>query len=105
MTTHTTRHNLMRGMRKERGAIDLASILVGVLVMGVLGAVIAASVFVVIPWSQDAAAKASLDGVKTAQSVSQVKDGKFVLFPKNGKPWTGKLIGASTVTTTTAPAQ
>ena len=77
MTTHTTRHNLMRGMRKERGAIDLASILVGVLVMGVLGAVIAASVFVVIPWSQDAAAKASLDGVKTAQSVSQVKDGKF----------------------------
>jgi ABC-type branched-subunit amino acid transport system substrate-binding protein len=38
----------------------------------------------------------------------QVKNGKFVPFPKNGKPWTGKLIGASTVTTTTTtppPAQ
>jgi branched-chain amino acid transport system substrate-binding protein len=33
----------------------------------------------------------------------QVKDGKFVPFPANGKPVRGKLIGASTVTTTTAP--
>ena len=38
----------------------------------------------------------------------QVKNGKFVLFPPSGKPQTGKLIGASTVATTTttaAPAQ
>jgi ABC-type branched-subunit amino acid transport system substrate-binding protein len=38
----------------------------------------------------------------------QVKNGKFVPFPANGKPVTGKLIGASTVATTTttaAPAQ
>ncbi len=37
----------------------------------------------------------------------QVKNGKFVLFPKNGKTVDGDLIGASTVTTTTtaAPAQ
>jgi ABC-type branched-subunit amino acid transport system substrate-binding protein len=38
----------------------------------------------------------------------QVKNGKFVLFPKNGKPIVSKLIGASTVetptTTTSAPA-
>ena len=38
----------------------------------------------------------------------QVKNGKFVPFPADGKPVQGKLIGASTVTTTTttaAPAQ
>ena len=37
----------------------------------------------------------------------QIKNGKFVPFPANGKPIKGKLIGASTVATTTtaAPAQ
>ena len=34
----------------------------------------------------------------------QVKDGKFVPFPANGKPSTGKLIEASTVATTTTAA-
>jgi branched-chain amino acid transport system substrate-binding protein len=34
----------------------------------------------------------------------QVKNGKFVPFPANGKPWTGKLIGASTGTTNTTTA-
>ena len=34
----------------------------------------------------------------------QVKDGKFVPYPANGKPWTGKLIEASTVATTTTAA-
>jgi len=32
----------------------------------------------------------------------QVKNGKFVLFPKNGKPNVGKLVAASAATTTTA---
>jgi branched-chain amino acid transport system substrate-binding protein len=37
----------------------------------------------------------------------QVKDGKFVMYPKNGKPWKGKLVEKSTeaTTTTAAPAQ
>ena len=34
----------------------------------------------------------------------QVKNGKFVTFPANGKPWTGKLIESSTVATTTTTA-
>jgi hypothetical protein len=51
--------------------------MVGVLVMAIIGGVISASVFIVIPWAQDAAARASLDAVKIAQSVSHVKDGKF----------------------------
>jgi hypothetical protein len=43
-----------------QGAIDLASIMTGVLVVGIIGAVIAATVFAVIPWSQDSAAKGDL---------------------------------------------
>jgi type II secretory pathway pseudopilin PulG len=53
----------------DTGAIDLASIMVGVLVIGIIAGVIAATVFAVIPWSQDNAAKQSLDAVKTAESV------------------------------------
>ena len=34
----------------------------------------------------------------------QVKNGKFVPFPPNGKPWTGKLIEESTRATTTTTA-
>jgi sugar lactone lactonase YvrE/type II secretory pathway pseudopilin PulG len=49
------------------GAIDLASIMVGVIVIGIIAGVIAATVFAVIPWAQDNAAKQSLDAVKTAQ--------------------------------------
>lgn len=56
-------------LRSPAGAIDLASIMVGVLVIGIIGGVIAATVFAVIPWSQDEAAKGALDSVKTAESV------------------------------------
>jgi hypothetical protein len=57
-------------LRNENGAIDLASIMVGVIVIGVIAGVIAATVFAVIPWAQDQAASQSLDAVVTAQSVS-----------------------------------
>ena len=52
----------------EQGAIDLASIMVGVIVIGLIGGVVAASVFTVIPWAQDNAAKQQLDSIVSAQS-------------------------------------
>ena len=52
----------------EDGAIDLASIMVGIIVIGLIGGVIAATVFAVIPWAQDNAAKQQLDSVASAQS-------------------------------------
>lgn len=55
-------------LRSSRGAIDLASIMVGVIIIGLIGGVIAATVFAVIPWSQDKAAKQQLDSVHTAQN-------------------------------------
>lgn len=50
-----------------RAAIDLASIMVGVIVIGIMAAIILASVFVIIPWSQDEAAKANLISVKDSE--------------------------------------
>lgn len=61
----TTWHN---AIRNESGAIDLASIMVGVLVVGLIGGVIAATVFAVIPWAQDNAAKQQLDPIVQAQN-------------------------------------
>ena len=57
-------------LKTEDGAIDLASIMVGVIVIGVIAGVIAATVFAVIPWAQDKAAGSSLDAVNAAESTS-----------------------------------
>lgn len=54
--------------KNEEGAIDLASIMVGVIVIGLIGGVIASTVFVVIPWAQDNAAKQQLDSVVQAEN-------------------------------------
>lgn len=54
--------------RDENGAIDLASIMVGIIVIGLIGGVIAATVFAVIPWTQDNAAKQQLDSVVSAEN-------------------------------------
>lgn len=54
--------------RNEQGAIDLASIMVGIIVIGLIGGVIASTVFAVIPWTQDNAAKQQLDSVVSAES-------------------------------------
>lgn len=37
----------------EKGVIDLASIMVGLIVIGLMGAIVAATVFTVIPWAQE----------------------------------------------------
>lgn len=52
----------------EDGAIDLASIMVGIIVIGLIGGVIAATIFAVIPWAQDAAAKHQLESIHTAEN-------------------------------------
>lgn len=53
----------------DEGAVDLASIMVGIIVIGIIGGVIAATIFAVVPWAQDNAAKASLSAVQQAENV------------------------------------
>ena len=59
---------IKEAFKNEEGAIDLASIMVGIIVIGLIGGVIAATVFAVIPWAQDNAAKQQLDSVASAES-------------------------------------
>ena len=58
---------LARTLKNAKGALDLSTIMVGVLVIGVLGTLVAAFILAVIPWTQDQAAKAQLKSVITAQ--------------------------------------
>lgn len=73
MSTTQIKTNRTRTLRSaivnEDGAIDLASILVGVVVLGLIGTIIAAVVFAVIPWAQDNAAKEQLRSLRQAQNV------------------------------------
>lgn len=87
LTTPSSSRQKARGFRTLRnrfhspdGAIDLASIMVGVLVIGIVGSVIAASVTAVIPWSQNESAKGNLDAVATAESAVRTLDGKYVVY-------------------------
>jgi hypothetical protein len=86
-----------RALTSTRAAIDLASIMVGVLVLAIIGGVISATVFFVVPWAQDRAAVATLSEVSTAQGVSKVRDGSYANW---ADLVTAKLIsGPSTVDT------
>ena len=51
----------------EHAAVDIASILIAVIVLGTIGTVIATTIFVVIPWAQDEAAKNQLKSIMAAE--------------------------------------
>ena len=77
-TTRILAHKARRHLSGTRAAIDLASIMVGVLVIGIVGGVIAATVFAIVPWAQDEAAKQDLAAARAAQSVAQVQENVFL---------------------------
>lgn len=83
----------------ENGAIDLASIMVGIIIIGLIGGVIAATVFAVIPWAQDNAAKASLESLKTAENVYSG------LAASPDADNSASLVGTSATTRTVAQAK
>jgi len=65
-------------LKSSKAAVDLASIMVGIIVIGLIGAVVAATVFAIIPWAQDNAAKQQLQNVVVAESAnSGLTEGRF----------------------------
>lgn len=84
-----------RLVSSSKAAIDLASIMVGVIVLSLIGGVIGATVFVVIPWVQDEAAKGSLRAVATAQAA-------YAGFQASEQSGTGSLINATSIPVRTA---
>lgn len=64
----TARRRGRRLLTGQRGAtFDLGSILVGIVVAGLIAGAVWAVMTMVIPWTQDHAAKSSINGVATAQ--------------------------------------
>lgn len=55
-------------LRSSRAAVDLATIIVGVVVIGIIGAVSAATIFALVPWMQDRSAKQRLSSVSIAEN-------------------------------------
>lgn len=86
--------DLRAALLNSSGAIDLASIMVGVLVIGVIAGIIAATVFAVIPWSQDKAAEQSLSAVRDAESVAytQGAEGGASKYQDKAGLLTGNLL-------------
>ena len=64
---NVSRRKLKQVFVSRSGAIDLASVMVGIVVIGLIGGVIATTLFAIIPWSQDNRARGQLDSVVTAQ--------------------------------------
>ena len=96
--------NMKEAFKNEAGAIDLASIMVGIIVIGLIGGVIAATVFAVIPWAQDNAAKQQLDSVAAAQSayVGLTSDSTAIAFGNANElagkhPTTGVVVAGKQV--------
>ena len=77
-TTRILARKARRHLSGTRAAIDLASIMVGVLVIGIVGGVIAATVFAIVPWAQDEAAKQDLAAARSAQAVAKVQQDAFL---------------------------
>lgn len=71
------RKNVRHALGAEKGAFDLPSILVGVVVVGILVAGVLASIFGVIPFAQNKGAQQDLDAIRTAQGTMKAKDGAF----------------------------
>ena len=62
----------LRRLRADGGVLDLASVLVSVLVLGLLSSVIATTLFGIIPWAQDGAARSNLQAVGVAQASERI---------------------------------
>lgn len=64
---------IQKALKQEKGVLDLASIITGTIITGILGAVTAATFIFVIPWFQDKTAKDDINLVKVAED-SQYSD-------------------------------
>ena len=82
---------VLAARRRQSGAFDLPSVLVGVAVVAILAVGVMAAVFGVIPWAQDRAAMQDLAAVNTSQGTAYAHAGAF----KDGQTlvdsgWLGK---------------
>ena len=68
---------ISRIFRSTKGAFDLTSIMVGVLVLGIISAATLATVFGAIPWAQNNTAKNFISTLHTAEANYFIKTGFY----------------------------
>lgn len=69
-----------RALTDPRGVIDLVSVMIGVLVLGILSAAITVTVFTAIPWVQDQEAQSRLGSVSVTQSVAKRQQYRYLNY-------------------------
>ena len=87
------RSGVLRRFRHVQGAIDIASVLAGVVILGIVTSIAAASLAVVIPWVNDQAAAKDLSSLTVSESSARAGAAQFVpvdqLAPYGYHPSTG----------------
>lgn len=78
-------------LRRSRAAIDLVSIMVGVIVVSIVAGAIGTTVFAVIPWTQNQAAAQVLTEVVKAERAAKL--------PDSSQPLTGKYLSSADMKT------
>jgi hypothetical protein len=68
---------MKKTLKSEEGILDLASIITGVIITGILGAIIAASFIFIIPWFHDKAASDDIQLIKIAEDSHYSDQSKY----------------------------
>lgn len=84
-------NRFLRTIRNPRAAIDLVSIMVGVIVVSIIAGMLSATVFAVIPWAQNQAANTALTEVVEAETLARV--------PQAGEPLSGRYLNSANLQT------
>tara|TARA_B100000378_G_scaffold107218_1_gene85743 strand:+ start:3353 stop:3904 length:552 start_codon:yes stop_codon:yes gene_type:complete len=79
--------NLLPVSNSSKAALDLPSIMVGVVVTGIVGGVIGATVLAVIPWAQQQGVEAQLREISTAAAAYEAQCGSGALDDDWAPDW------------------
>lgn len=67
--------------KNEKGILDLASIITGVIITGILAAIVTVSFVVVIPWFQNNTAEDTIANVRIAETSARQDLGVYQTYP------------------------
>lgn len=68
---------MQKALKKETGMLDLASIITGAVITGILGAITAATFIVIVPWFQDKTAQDDINLIKVAEDSHYSDKGSY----------------------------
>lgn len=66
------------GLASTSGVVDLASVIVGVVVVAALAGILSASIVSAIPWGKDTSAKAALATVQSGETAARIATGSYL---------------------------